>query len=138
METGVEMEEHKVAVEEEEEEVQAQVYPAPLHSHEEVVRDKLAFMESLRRFHSSMSTKFMYAALFSSFPTLTSLYWLFDEASSVVGKDSCDWREGAGLASLVRRSDSKGWPGKGCITCITISSYAVWSIRNRSMIHRWK
>ncbi|THU71260.1 hypothetical protein C4D60_Mb08t33680 [Musa balbisiana] len=52
-----EMEEHKVAVEEEE--VQAQVYPAPLHSHEEVVRDKLAFMESLRRFHSSMSTKFM-------------------------------------------------------------------------------
>ncbi|CAL9768983.1 unnamed protein product [Musa acuminata subsp. burmannicoides] len=61
METEVEMEEHKVAVEEEEEEeeVQAQVYPAPLHSHEEVVRDKLAFMESLRRFHSSMSTKFM-------------------------------------------------------------------------------
>ncbi|CAL9130843.1 unnamed protein product [Musa textilis] len=56
-ETGVEMEERKVAAEEEE--VQAQVYPAPLHSHEEVVRDKLAFVESLRRFHSSMSTKFM-------------------------------------------------------------------------------
>ncbi|RWW58922.1 hypothetical protein BHE74_00034177 [Ensete ventricosum] len=64
VETGAEMEEHKVAVEE----VQPQVYPAPLHSHEEVVRDKLAFMESLRRFHSSMSTKFMYAALFSKFP----------------------------------------------------------------------
>ncbi|URE34072.1 high mobility group [Musa troglodytarum] len=56
VETGVEMEERKVAAEEE---VQAQVYPAPLHSHEEVVRDKLAFVESLRRFHSSMSTKFM-------------------------------------------------------------------------------
>ncbi|RWV96491.1 hypothetical protein GW17_00040787 [Ensete ventricosum] len=55
VETGAEMEEHKVAVEE----VQPQVYPAPLHSHEEVVRDKLAFMESLRRFHSSMSTKFI-------------------------------------------------------------------------------
>ncbi|XP_064991036.1 high mobility group B protein 9-like [Musa acuminata AAA Group] len=40
-------------------EVQEKLYPAPLHSHEEVVRDSVGFMESLRRFHSSMSTKFM-------------------------------------------------------------------------------
>ncbi|CAL9759666.1 unnamed protein product [Musa acuminata subsp. burmannicoides] len=40
-------------------EVQEKHYPAPLHSHEEVVRDSEGFMESLRRFHSSMSTKFM-------------------------------------------------------------------------------
>ncbi|XP_042444940.1 high mobility group B protein 9-like [Zingiber officinale] len=35
------------------------VYPPPLHSHEDVIRDRLAFMESLRRFHSAMNTKFM-------------------------------------------------------------------------------
>ncbi|CAL9072331.1 unnamed protein product [Musa textilis] len=40
-------------------EVQEKLYPAPLHSHEEVVRDRVGFVESLRRFHSSMGTKFM-------------------------------------------------------------------------------
>uniref|UniRef100_A0A804HRQ2 Uncharacterized protein n=2 Tax=Musa acuminata subsp. malaccensis TaxID=214687 RepID=A0A804HRQ2_MUSAM len=40
-------------------EVQEKLYPAPLHSHEEVVSDSVGFIESLRRFHSSMSTKFM-------------------------------------------------------------------------------
>ncbi|OAY63462.1 High mobility group B protein 9 [Ananas comosus] len=34
-------------------------YPPPLHSHEEVVRDREIFMDTLRRFHSSMGTKFM-------------------------------------------------------------------------------
>ncbi|URD94139.1 high mobility group [Musa troglodytarum] len=40
-------------------EVQEKVYPAPQHSHEEVVRERPVFMDSLRRFHSSMATKFM-------------------------------------------------------------------------------
>ncbi|RRT79011.1 hypothetical protein B296_00021985 [Ensete ventricosum] len=56
-------------------EVQEKLYPTPLHSHEEVVRDRVVFTESLRRFHSSMSTKFMYAApsqAFSFPPTTTS------------------------------------------------------------------
>ncbi|CAL9110469.1 unnamed protein product [Musa textilis] len=45
--------------EEKEMEVQEKVYPAPQHSHEEVVRERPVFMDSLRRFHSSMATKFM-------------------------------------------------------------------------------
>ncbi|RWW24234.1 hypothetical protein GW17_00011498 [Ensete ventricosum] len=56
-------------------EVQEKLYPTPLHSHEAVVRDRVVFTESLRRFHSSMSTKFMYAApsqAFSFPPTTTS------------------------------------------------------------------
>ncbi|CAL9170193.1 unnamed protein product [Musa hybrid cultivar] len=48
-----------MAEEKEMEEVQEKVYPAPQHSHEEVVRERLVFMDSLRRFHSSMATKFM-------------------------------------------------------------------------------
>ncbi|XP_008781236.1 high mobility group B protein 9 [Phoenix dactylifera] len=34
------------------------VYPPRLHSHEDVANDKALFMNSLRRFHSSMGTKF--------------------------------------------------------------------------------
>ncbi|WOL18604.1 hypothetical protein Cni_G27401 [Canna indica] len=52
MEKGVE---EMVAKEAEEE----KVYPVPLHSHEDVVGDRSLFMQSLRCFHSSMSTKFM-------------------------------------------------------------------------------
>lgn len=48
------MEELKDAVEADE-----RIYPAPLHAHEVVARDRPAFMESLRHFHSSMTTKFM-------------------------------------------------------------------------------
>lgn len=48
-----------MAEEKEMEEVQEKVYPAPQHSHEEVVRERLVFMDTLRRFHSSMATKFM-------------------------------------------------------------------------------
>ncbi|XP_072976532.1 high mobility group B protein 9 [Typha angustifolia] len=35
------------------------LYPSPLHTHDGIVGDKEAFMDTLRRFHSSMGTKFM-------------------------------------------------------------------------------
>ncbi|KAJ0967909.1 hypothetical protein J5N97_024826 [Dioscorea zingiberensis] len=35
------------------------VYPTPLASHEEIVKNAVVFMDALRRFHSSMCTKFM-------------------------------------------------------------------------------
>lgn len=36
------------------------VYPAPLASHEDVVRSPALFMDYLRRFHSLLGTRFMY------------------------------------------------------------------------------
>ncbi|KAK1261968.1 High mobility group B protein 9 [Acorus gramineus] len=39
--------------------VEEKVYPAALLSHEDVVRNPAAFMETLRRFHSTLGTKFM-------------------------------------------------------------------------------
>lgn len=36
------------------------VYPAPLASHEDVVRCPALFMDSLRRFHSLLGIRFMY------------------------------------------------------------------------------
>ncbi|XP_068646171.1 high mobility group B protein 9-like isoform X2 [Aristolochia californica] len=38
---------------------QGREYPAPVATHEEVVRNKGLFMDSLRRFHSVMGTRFM-------------------------------------------------------------------------------
>lgn len=35
------------------------LYPTALLSHGEVVKDREAFMDTLRRFHSLMGTKFM-------------------------------------------------------------------------------
>ncbi|KAM0949790.1 putative transcription factor & chromatin remodeling ARID-HMG family [Dioscorea sansibarensis] len=35
------------------------VYPTPLATHEEIVKNAVVFMDALRSFHSSMSTKFM-------------------------------------------------------------------------------
>ena len=34
-------------------------YPAPLASHDDVVKDPTVFWDTLRRFHSIMNTKFM-------------------------------------------------------------------------------
>jgi hypothetical protein len=39
------------------------LYPPPLLSHEEVANDRAAFMDTLRRFHSLMGTKFMYYSI---------------------------------------------------------------------------
>ncbi|XP_039142753.1 LOW QUALITY PROTEIN: high mobility group B protein 9-like [Dioscorea cayenensis subsp. rotundata] len=35
------------------------IYPTPLATHEEIVKNHVVFMDALRSFHSSMSTKFM-------------------------------------------------------------------------------
>jgi hypothetical protein len=36
------------------------VYPSPIHTHEEVLRDREAFMDALRSFHSSIGSKLTY------------------------------------------------------------------------------
>lgn len=40
--------------------VEAKVYPSPLYTHEELVRDRDAFMDALRRFLSSIDLKLTY------------------------------------------------------------------------------
>lgn len=59
-EEGEEMRENRVTVEKRQDEL----YPAPLVSHEEVARDRSVFMDTLRQFHATMGTKFMYACYF--------------------------------------------------------------------------
>ncbi|XP_026656041.1 high mobility group B protein 9-like [Phoenix dactylifera] len=66
---GEELDKGKKIAEEEDEEMkenramvekrQDKLYPAPLVSHQEVVRDRSVFMDSLRQFHAAMGTKFM-------------------------------------------------------------------------------
>lgn len=40
--------------------VEGKLYPAPLALHEEVLKDGGLFMDTLRRFHIVMGTRFMY------------------------------------------------------------------------------
>lgn len=54
------------------------VYPPRLHTHEDVVNRKALFMDSLRRFHASMGTKFSYvglAMLLALLPIFSSLLY---------------------------------------------------------------
>lgn len=43
--------------------VEAKVYPSPLYTHEELVRDREAFMDALSRFLSSIGLKFAYISI---------------------------------------------------------------------------
>ncbi|XP_052167624.1 high mobility group B protein 9 isoform X2 [Oryza glaberrima] len=50
------------------------LYPPPLLSHEEVANDRAAFMDTLRRFHSLMGTKFMIPVIGGKEMDLHALY----------------------------------------------------------------
>ncbi|KAJ4774921.1 High mobility group family [Rhynchospora pubera] len=57
-EVGMEMEMERIPDSHDHEMVEAKVYPSPLYTHEEVVRDREAFMVALRRFLSSIGSNF--------------------------------------------------------------------------------
>ncbi|KDP36861.1 hypothetical protein JCGZ_08152 [Jatropha curcas] len=69
-------------------------YPAPLASHEEVVKDPLTFWDTLRRFHSIMGTKFMIPVIGGQ---ELDLYILYVEATKRGGYEKVvqekKWRE---------------------------------------------
>lgn len=90
------------------------VYPSPLMSHVGVSTNPVGFYDTLRRLHSALGTRFMYVHMHATLNYLfiLQLQIMFSFYNNFV-KDSCDWREGAQLASVVCPSHSKGRPGKG-------------------------